>query len=141
MPEFDLDQLRRQLLGSGVAPRHVRRAVAELGDHIDDLEREELAHGLSRNAAKQEARRRMGANERLAAQYTMHRDLKSWPFRYRRVARVVLPLAYVLLLPTVPVTAGAASFMVIARWCTCLLLSALVTAGMLLAMQYSITLT
>jgi hypothetical protein len=53
---------------------------------------------------------------------------------------VVLPLAYVALLPTSPLFAGAARAQTIARWGACLMLSAAITGAMFLAMQISILL-
>lgn len=141
MPDLDLDVLRRTLLRTGIAPGHVQRAVAELADHVQDLELEEIARGKAPELARQEALRRIGSTDQLTEQYSSRPDLKRWPLRHRWLGRIVLPVAYPMVQPTAPVSAGIANALVIARWCTCLLLSALVTAGMLLAMQYSITLT
>ena len=51
--------LRERLLRAGVAPRHVRRYLAELEDHLSDLLAEEEQSGRSSadaSAAAQEAR-------------------------------------------------------------------------------------
>ena len=34
MPELSFDTLRAELLESGIAPRHIRRIIAELDDHL-----------------------------------------------------------------------------------------------------------
>jgi hypothetical protein len=61
--------------------------------------------------------------------------------RCPRLARLVLPVAYVVMLPLAPVYAGVANAPIIARWCTCLFLSGLITAAMFLVMQFSIALS
>ena len=139
MPEMNVDMLRRRLLRGGVAARHVTRAVDELRDHLEDLEAEAADQGLTATAAADFALQNIGATRQIAEQYLQRRELKCWCVRHRRLARLVLPVAYILALPMIPVTAGAAYATVVARWCACLLLSAFVTAGMLLAMQFSIS--
>ena len=47
MPQPRFERLSERLLHAGIAPRHVRRYVRELGDHFDDLVREETAGGAS----------------------------------------------------------------------------------------------
>jgi hypothetical protein len=61
--------------------------------------------------------------------------------RCPRLARLVLPVAYVVMLPLAPAYAGVANAPIIARWCTCLFLSGLITAAMFLVMQFSIALS
>jgi len=39
------DELRERLLRGGVAPRHVRRYLRELGDHLSDLKVDESSAG------------------------------------------------------------------------------------------------
>lgn len=138
MSDLNCDKLRQRLLCGGVAPRHVARAVQELRDHFEDLESEAISQGLSDQAANKYATRNIGGGEQITELYFSRRELKCWSFRHQRLAIVILPIAYVLMLPTVPVAACATNAPAIARWCTCLLLSAFVTAGMLLAMQFSI---
>jgi hypothetical protein len=141
MPDPDFGSLRDHLLRSGVAPRHVLRTISELTDHYEDLEREAIERGLPPPEARQLANERIGAT-RTIAQHVLHRpELKSWVYRYPQLARVALPLAYVMLLPVIPLYAGIANAPAIARWFSCLLLSALVTAAMLLAMQISIAIS
>ena len=67
--------------------------------------------------------------------------MQHWIYRYPRVARIVLPMAYVAVLPLAPVQAGMANAGLLARWGAALMLSAGVTAAMLLAMQLAIVLT
>ena len=51
---------------------------------------------------------------------------------------VVITLAYLALLPTRPLFAGVARAPEIARWGACMMLGAVITAAMFLAMQISI---
>jgi hypothetical protein len=67
-------------------------------------------------------------------------ELRTWAYRYPRIARVYYPIACVLLLPAVPVFAGLAQPMILARWGMALLLGAIVTAAMFLGMQLAIAL-
>ncbi len=77
----------------------------------------------------------------IARQMLARTELKLWVYRYPRLARFYLPIAYLLLLPAAPVFAGAENATAIARWGTSLMVSAAVTAAMLLLMQIAITLT
>ena len=60
-------ELHERLLRAGIAPRHVRRYVAELTDHLSDLTAEEQSHGLSPTAARTAALLRLGSTDDLAA--------------------------------------------------------------------------
>jgi len=135
------DSLRTALLESGVAPRHVRRIVAELDDHAEDLRAEAVAQGMSGEDACVYAMRRIGDQQQIASRILESADLRSWIYRYPRVARVYLPCAYALLLPALPVFAGFANPGIVLRWSAALMLSAGVTAGMLLALQLAIAVT
>ena len=140
MGDSTFGDLRRTLLDSGVAPRHVRRLILELHDHCDDLRNEALADGCDPLAATARAMRRMGDPQLLARKIIGMAELRTWAFRYPRIARVYYPIAYVLLLPAAPVFAGMARASMLARWGTALLLSATVTTAMFLGMQLSIAL-
>ena len=67
--------------------------------------------------------------------------LKSWAWRYPRVAMLVYPLACVAALPAVPIIAGVRHAPHVIRWAACLFIGAFVTAAMFLLLQLSITLT
>ncbi len=141
MPNPDFDKLHDRLLRSGVAPRHVARAISELRDHVEDIYREAIENGVSREAAMVQASERIGVIESIAQQYRSKPELKCWVYRHPRMARVVLPIACVMILPAIPFYAGVENAPLLARWCACLLLSALVTATMLLVMHLSIAVT
>jgi len=141
MPDRDLDKLRTQLLESGVLPGHVARLVSELSDHYDDLEADAMRDGLSREAARKRAAARMGDTTLIVEHVLCEPELKCWFYRYPRLARVAMPMAYCLLLPAAPFFAGVAHAPAIGRWLACLTLSGLVTATMFLLMQIAIVLT
>ncbi len=141
MPEQSFDELRSYLLHSGISPRHVKRTIAELHDHFEDLENEARSNGVAPIEASAFAETRLGEHKLIARQMLARTELKVWVYRYPRIARLYLPVAYLLLLPAAPVFAGAENASAIARWGTSLMVSAAVTAAMLLLMQIAITLT
>ena len=59
-------ELRERLLRAGIAPRHVRRYLSELSDHLTDLTAEEQSRGLSPTAAGSAALARLGSPDSLA---------------------------------------------------------------------------
>ena len=61
-----LNELRERLLRAGVAPRHVRRYLTELADHLADLRAEEERAGRSRVDAESAALARLGRMDDLA---------------------------------------------------------------------------
>jgi len=141
MPEQSFDELRSYLLNSGIALRHVKRTITELHDHLEDLENEARSDGIAPIEALAYAKMRIGEHKLIARHVLAKTELKIWIYRYPRIARLYLPVAYLLLLPTAPVFAGVENASAIARWSTSLIVSAAVTAAMLLLMQIAITLT
>ena len=141
MPKADFNVLRDHLLESGVAPRHVVRIISELSDHHEDLELEARRQGFDPTAATVQARERLGTPKSIAAHVLEQPELRCWMHRYPRLAQLVLPAAYVVMLPLAPVFAGVANAPIIARWCACLILSGLITAAMFLVMQFSIAMS
>src|SRR5580765_2656323 len=71
-------ELRERLLRAGVAPRHVRRYIAELADHFADLREEEERAGRSREDAKSAAMARIGEPDDLVKAVTGQRHFQSW---------------------------------------------------------------
>jgi hypothetical protein len=137
----DFGRLSSCLLRSGVAPRHVQRTVLELTAHFEDLVDEALAFGCGQEEAQQRARRQLGDIDTLVHAVRERKELLSWAASYPHVALLFYPLACLAVLPAVPVIAGAAYATRLARWIACAVLSGLVTAGILLVLQLSITLT
>ncbi len=70
-------ELRERLLRAGMAPRHVRRYLAELEDHLEDLVEEERSAG--RGVA--DALCRLGSVEELARAMEGRRELRGWTAR------------------------------------------------------------
>lgn len=72
------DELRERLLLAGVAPRHVRRYLAELADHLADLRAEELHAGRGKADAESAALVRLGTMDELAQAMISRRECQSW---------------------------------------------------------------
>ena len=71
-------ELRERLLRAGVAPRHVRRYLAELTDHLADLRREEERAGRNAADAESAALNRLGTMDDLARAMIEQRQFQSW---------------------------------------------------------------
>jgi hypothetical protein len=76
-----LNELRERLLRAGVAPRHVRRYMNELGDHLADLRAEEESEGRSPADAESAALVRLGSMDDLARAMVGQRQFQSWCVR------------------------------------------------------------
>jgi hypothetical protein len=77
-PFYDL---RERLLRAGVAPRHVRRYLSELTDHLADLTTEEERGGRSPADAQSTALSRLGGMDDLARAMMGRRDVQAWSVR------------------------------------------------------------
>jgi len=75
------DELRERLLRAGVAPRHVRRYLAELADHLADLRAEEQRAGRDSADAESSALARLGATDDLAQAMIRQRQFQAWSVR------------------------------------------------------------
>jgi hypothetical protein len=73
-----LNELRERLLRAGVAPRHVRRYLNELSDHLADLKAEEEREGRSPADAESAALIRLGNIDDLAKAITERAEFQSW---------------------------------------------------------------
>ncbi len=85
-------ELAESLLHGGVSPRHVRRTIAELEAHLQDLVDELCARGLSPEQAALEARARLGSDDVLAASVLARPELQSWVHRLPWAAFAVVPV-------------------------------------------------
>jgi hypothetical protein len=97
------DNLAETLLKGGIAPRHVRRYLAKLREHLEDLTEQQRTAGYDREDAAIRARARLGGDSELVAAMLEQKQFRSWAAR--------APWAVFLLLP--PVTAIAASMLFI----------------------------
>lgn len=138
MPVPEFQGLLRGLLRAGIAPRHARRAVEELEAHYEDLVSASRHDGLSESEATRLAAERLGDLGAVQAAMETQPALKSWAWRWPRVALVVYPAACLLALPIAPVAAGVRHAQDIARWTACLVLGGLVTASMILFLGLAI---
>lgn len=85
-------ELRERLLREGVAPKHVRRTVAELEAHRQDLVAELRARGVPATQADVDARARLGSDETLAASVLARPELRSWARKRPWAAFAIVPI-------------------------------------------------
>src|SRR5215470_12497553 len=71
-------ELRERLLHAGVAPRHVRRYVKELREHLADLTAEEAHAGCTRAESETRAMARLGSVDDLTKAMIEQRQFRSW---------------------------------------------------------------
>lgn len=139
MPRPNLGELRDELLGSGISPSHVYRAVTEINEHFEDLVDAGIEGGRERPEAERFALDALGDLNGIAQAMREHPELKSWAWRHPKLALLVYPLACVAALPALPLVAGVQNAAVIARWAVCLMLSGFLTAFLFLMLQLSIS--
>jgi hypothetical protein len=87
------DAVAETLLKGGIAPRHVRRYIRELDEHLDDLTAEQRAAGFDADDAAIRARAQLGDDAELAQAMLEQPGMRSWPAR--------LPWMFFLLLPPI----------------------------------------
>jgi len=92
------DRLGERLLTAGVAPRHVRRYLAELDEHLDDLRAEEQRAGRDRADAEARAYSRLGTPDTLANAMTDRPEFRSWTARAPWAAFILAPPAALALI-------------------------------------------
>lgn len=105
MPESNFGSLGERLLRAGVAPRHVRRLVAELETHYASLVEEESARGQPLALARGTARARLGTDDEIVSKTREQSSLRSWGARWPLAIYAVAPVLGVL---------GSAALMMIA---------------------------
>ena len=116
MSARELEALRERLLVAGVAPRHVRRYLRELAEHLDDARRAELERGLDPAAAEVAAWQRLGSADSLVQSVLEQPRLRSTAARFPvlvfgagpALAWLALVVATVMLLIVVPKGASGA---------------------------------
>jgi hypothetical protein len=87
------DELRERLLRAGVAPRHVRRYLTELAEHLADLTAQEERAGRSRTDAESAAILQLGEIDDLFKAMTGQRQFQSWCVRAPWAMFGLAPLA------------------------------------------------
>jgi hypothetical protein len=88
------------LLKGGVAPRHVRRYVRELDDHLGDLTERQREAGYDGDDAQARARARLGEDVELAQAMLNQPGVRSWPARLPWLVFVALPPVVTILAVT-----------------------------------------
>jgi hypothetical protein len=84
--------LSQRLLRAGIAPRQVKRLVAEIEAHFADLVAELRSAGLSQAESESQAAVRLGTEDVLIANVLAHPELRSWARQRPWLAFVLLPL-------------------------------------------------
>jgi hypothetical protein len=100
---LEFDDLRERLLAGGIAPRHVRRYLRELREHLDDLTAQQRVSGYDGEDAASRARARLGSDQELAAAMLAQKGFRSLAAR--------APWAVFLILPPVATIAIGSLFM------------------------------
>lgn len=85
------DAVAETLLKGGIAPRHVRRYVSELSEHLEDLTAEQRAAGFDAEDAANRARARLGDDAELAQAMLEQPGMRSWPARLPWLVFLLLP--------------------------------------------------
>jgi hypothetical protein len=85
------DTVTETLLKGGIAPRHVRRYVGELTDHLEDLTERQKAAGFDEADARIRARALLGDDRELTAAMLEQPRFKSWLARLPWLVFVIAP--------------------------------------------------
>lgn len=79
------------LLKGGIAPRHVRRYIGELTDHLEDGIAHQKAAGFGEEDARIRARALLGDDRELTAAMLEQTRFRSWPARLPWLVFVIAP--------------------------------------------------
>jgi hypothetical protein len=93
LPKELRNQLRDRLLRADIAPRHIRRYLTELNDHLTDLRAEENSANRSTSETESAALTRLGSIDTLADAMTRQPHLRSFAARAPWAAFALAPLA------------------------------------------------
>lgn len=89
--------LGETLLRAGIAPAQIRRYLAELRDHADDLAEQFERDGASPDDARRRALQYLGDNDALALPLLVQPRFRSWAARLPGLCFLALPLLSQLL--------------------------------------------
>ncbi len=92
MSELDFRSLGERMIQAGVAPRHVRRMLAELSEHGAQLELDARQRGLDPVAARAAAREVLGSDEEILTRALATPSLRSWGTRWPVVTMLLAPV-------------------------------------------------
>lgn len=90
------DNVREQLLRAGIAPRHVRRYVTELREHMTDLVARERATGLDAGEAEARARTILGTDAQLVQAAIDRGTPRSWAAKAPWAVFGLLPVVAII---------------------------------------------
>jgi hypothetical protein len=99
------DAVAETLLKGGTAPRHVRRYVRELDEHLDDLTAQQCEAGYNAEDAVVRARARLGSNAELASAMLEQKQFRALAARAPWAVFTVLPPVVALALGMVSIGA------------------------------------
>ena len=92
--------LEEKLLRGGIAPRHVKRYLRELGEHLSDITEAQTSAGHDAPTAAARARAALGPDQELADAMLKRSDFRSLSARFPWLVFGVLPvLALSLAMP------------------------------------------
>jgi hypothetical protein len=86
------EALEDRLLRGGIAPRHVKRYLRELGDHLADITEAQAAAGHDAPTAAARARAALGPDEELADAMLKRGDFRSFSARFPWLVFGVTPV-------------------------------------------------
>lgn len=86
------EALEDRLLRGGIAPRHVKRYLRELDEHLSDIAEAEAAAGHDAPAAAARARVALGPDDELAEAMLKRRDFRSLSARFPWLVFGMLPV-------------------------------------------------
>jgi hypothetical protein len=85
------EALEDRLLRGGIAPRHVKRYLRELSEHLADLTQAEVEAGFGADDAAARARAALGPDAELADAMLKQRDFRSWRARFPWLVFLLMP--------------------------------------------------
>jgi hypothetical protein len=141
MPNREFDALRLELLRGGVSPIYVERTIIELGEHYEDLERDALETGMSREEAAQTARTMLGGETVILQAVLARPELQSWSRRWPTMALCVRSAAAIGILPALPILYCVDRGQYIARWGGAIGIAVLLVGLLLASLNWMIAVT
>ena len=91
-PSEAFANLEDRLLRGGIAPRHVKRYLRELSEHLADLTAAQRDAGFDAEDAAARARAALGPDQELADAMLKQRDFRSLPARFPWAVFSLVPL-------------------------------------------------
>ena len=141
MPNREFEALRLELLRGGVSPIYVERTIIELGEHYEDLERDALGAGMSREEAAKAAHTALGSEQTIIHAVLARPELLSWSRRWPTLALCVRSAAAIGILPALPILYCVDRSQYIARWGGAIGVAVLLVGLLLASLNWMIAVT